>query len=41
MRCGATRAFKKTKILLVPHGGHHNDTIVVVEEKENVTISQN
>ncbi len=30
---GKNRGFKIIEILLVPHGGHHNDTIVVVEQK--------
>ena len=30
---GETRGFEKTRILLVCHGGSHNDTIVVVEKK--------
>ncbi len=30
---GKTRGFEIVEILLVPHGGHHNDTIVVVEKK--------
>jgi len=30
---GKNRGFKILRILLVPHGGQHNDTIVVVEEK--------
>ena len=30
---GMKRGFKIKKILLVPHGGNHNDTICVVEEK--------
>lgn len=32
---GKTRGFKLQKILLVPHGGSHNDTIVTVETKCN------
>lgn len=32
---GKTYGFYKTKILLVAHGGWHNDTICVVEIKEN------
>lgn len=31
---GKTYGFKKTKILLVPHGGWHNDTICTVEIKQ-------
>lgn len=30
---GKCRNFKQIEILLVSHGGHHNDTIVTVEEK--------
>ena len=30
---GKCRNFKPLEILLVAHGGHHNDTIVTVEEK--------
>ncbi len=30
---GKKYGFEITRILLVPHGGHHNDTIVTVEEK--------
>lgn len=30
---GINRGFKIIEILLVAHGGNHNDTIVVVEEK--------
>jgi len=30
---GKTRGFEMKKILLVPHGGHHNDTICTVETK--------
>jgi len=30
---GKTRGFEIVEILLVPHGGVHNDTIVVVEKK--------
>jgi len=31
---GKNRGFKIIEIMLVAHGGNHNDTIVVVEEKE-------
>lgn len=31
---GKTNGFKVTRILLVAHGGHHNDTIVTVEIKQ-------
>ena len=30
---GKNRGFEIEEILLVPHGGHHYDTIVVVERK--------
>ena len=30
---GAKRGYKIVEILLVAHGGHHNDTIVTVEQK--------
>ena len=30
---GKTRGFELYRILLVPHGGSHNDTIVTVESK--------
>lgn len=37
---GMSYGFKKTKILLVPHGGWHNDTICTVEIKiSNTNIS--
>lgn len=32
---GKKRGFEKLHIRLVPHGAHHNDTIVVVERKIN------
>lgn len=32
---GKVLGFAVTRILLVPHGGHHNDTIVTVEIKES------
>ena len=35
MGIGKTRGFKIIEILLVPHGGNHNDTICVVEKKIN------
>jgi len=31
---GKNRGYKIQRILLVPHGGNHNDTIVTVEVKE-------
>ena len=33
MGLGKTRGFKMVELLLVPHGGSKNDTIVTVEEK--------
>ena len=33
MGIGKKRGFKITEILLIPHGGQHNDTIVTVEKK--------
>ncbi len=30
---GEKHGFKKLEVLIVPHGGHHNDTIVTVETK--------
>lgn len=35
MGLGINRGFEKIEILLVPHGGSRNDTIVVVERKIN------
>lgn len=35
---GRTRGFSKVEILLVAHGGHHNDTIVTVERKSMVKL---
>ena len=35
---GKTRGFEIQRILLVPHGGQHNDTIVVVEKKVQITL---
>jgi len=38
MGLGKSRGFEMIEILLVPHGGHHNDTIVTVErKKEKIT----
>jgi hypothetical protein len=37
---GATRGFEVVEILLVPHGGHHNDTIVTVEQKKPTLFHQ-
>lgn len=36
---GKNRGFKIKKILLVAHGGNHNDTICVIEEKVQSTLS--
>jgi hypothetical protein len=36
---GKTRGFEQVEILLVAHGGHHNDTIVTVERKVNRSIT--
>ena len=33
MGCGINRGFEMYRVLLVPHGGNHNDTIVTVERK--------
>lgn len=33
MGIGKNRGFEMVEILLVPHGGHHNDTICVAETK--------
>lgn len=33
MGCGKNRGFVMTKVLLIPHGGNHNDTICTVEIK--------
>jgi len=35
---GKTRGFEKKRILLVCHGGKHNDTICVVDVKEQSTL---
>jgi len=35
---GKNRGFEIIEILLVPHGGHHNDTIVTVEKKTQGTL---
>jgi len=35
---GKNRGFEQIEILLVAHGGHHNDTIVTVEQKINGCI---
>lgn len=36
MGCGKKRGYEITRILLVPHGGNKNDTIVTVETKLNL-----
>ncbi len=36
MGLGVNRGFEMTRILLVPHGGPHNDTIVTVEVKRGI-----
>lgn len=36
---GMDRGFKLLEVLLVCHGGHHNDTIVTVEQKVDGQIS--
>lgn len=36
---GKNRGFKLIEILLCPHGGHHNDTIITVEKKINHSLS--
>jgi hypothetical protein len=35
---GKGRGFEMIEILLVPHGGHHNDTIVTVERKFTTSL---
>lgn len=35
---GINRGFEMIEILLVAHGGHHNDTIVIVEKKIKLEI---
>jgi predicted methyltransferase len=35
---GKTRGFEKSKLLIVAHGGKHNDTIVTVEVRINQTL---
>jgi tRNA1(Val) A37 N6-methylase TrmN6 len=35
---GKTRGFEKTKLLIVAHGGKHNDTIVTVEKRINNSL---
>lgn len=36
--CGVNRGFEMTRILLVAHGGNHNDTLVTVEKKTKEQI---
>ena len=38
---GKNRGFEIVEIMLVAHGGNHNDTIVTVERKIQCTLSQN
>jgi hypothetical protein len=41
---GKNRGFEIVEILLVSHGGHHNDTIVTVERKvypPEITLTSN
>lgn len=37
---GRARGFKIVEIMAVAHGGHRNDTIVVVEKKDNTLVSE-
>lgn len=37
---GKSRGFKIIEILLVAHGGNHNDTIITVERKINVSLKK-
>lgn len=39
--CGANRGFQMDRVLLVPHGSMHNDTIVTVETKVSEFLSKN
>lgn len=34
---GINRGFEMVEVILIPHGGHHNDTIVTVERKLRCT----
>ncbi len=34
---GAGRGFKQLEVVMIPHGGHHNDTLVTVERKNATT----
>lgn len=38
MGLGKARGFKMTRLLLVPHGGSKNDTIVTVEVKDSLSL---
>jgi len=35
---GITRGFQQVEILMVAHGGQHNDTIITVEQKQIYTF---
>ena len=35
---GITRGFQQVEILIVAHGGQHNDTIITVEQKQIYTL---
>jgi len=37
---GINRGFELIEILLVAHGGHHNDTIVTVERRMNMSLDE-
>lgn len=37
---GQSYGFDMTRVLLIPHGGHHNDTICTVEIKGKETADQ-
>lgn len=41
MGLGKKRGFQMERILLVPHGGRKNDTIITVETKKSQSISTN
>ena len=36
---GINRGFELVEILLIPHGGHHNDTIITVEKKNQLRLA--
>jgi hypothetical protein len=38
MGIGKNRGFEMTEILLVPHGGSKNDTIITIERKNNILL---